>query len=40
MLALANDSDAKYAALPLADLPVNGDWINTSAWKDAGSNVE
>lgn len=35
MLALAADSNASYVALPLADVPKLGDWLDTTAWKDA-----
>lgn len=33
MLALAEDSTAKYAALPLSAVPKLGDWVDTSAWE-------
>ncbi len=39
MLALAEDSDAKYAALPLSAVPKLGDWVDTSAWETPYTTV-
>jgi hypothetical protein len=40
MLALKEDSQAPYVALPLADVPKNGDWLNTTAWAEPKTTVE
>ncbi|KAL4426225.1 hypothetical protein ABPG77_009840 [Micractinium sp. CCAP 211/92] len=40
MLALEEDSDADYVALPTSDVPAMGSWVTQTAWKVPARTVE